>query len=59
MVAADFEAYSDKQEQVEDAFRSRKDWAQLAVLNTAQLGWFSSDRAIRTYNREIWKADTD
>ena len=55
MVAADFEAYLDAQTSVETAFRNSSQWAKSAVLNTARVGWFSSDRSIRTYDREIWK----
>ena len=54
MVAADFAAYGQAQERVEQAFRQRDDWARSAVLNTAHVGWFSSDRAIRTYDDDIW-----
>ncbi len=54
MVAADFAAYLAAQTAVEQAFRQRDDWARSAVLNTAHVGWFSSDRAIRSYDREIW-----
>jgi starch phosphorylase len=54
MVAADFAAYLAAQTAVEQAFRERDTWARSAVLNTAHVGWFSSDRAIRSYDREIW-----
>jgi starch phosphorylase len=55
MVAADFEAYRLAQIEVEQAFLQRDKWARSAVLNTAQLGWFSSDRSIMTYEKEIWR----
>ena len=29
-------------------------WQKKAVLNTANMGWFSSDRTITEYAREIW-----
>jgi starch phosphorylase len=54
MVAADFQAYQDAQARAERAYLAPDQWARSAVLNTAQLGWFSSDRAIRAYDREIW-----
>jgi starch phosphorylase len=54
LVAADFQAYLDGQARVESAYRDRDGWLRSAVLNTAGVGWFSSDRAIRTYDREIW-----
>ena len=54
LVAADFEAYLEAQARVDAAFRERETWLRSAVLNTAGVGWFSSDRAIRTYDREIW-----
>lgn len=56
MVAADFDAYHLGQARVEQAFNARESWARSAVLNTANLGWFSSDRSIRTYDREIWNS---
>ncbi len=53
----DFRAYSDAQEKVSDAFRDQAHWAKMAILNTARMGKFSSDRTIREYARDIWKAE--
>jgi len=54
MVAADFEDYWRAQGMVEEYFQDREQWVRSTVLNTAGVGWFSSDRSIRTYDREIW-----
>jgi starch phosphorylase len=54
MVAADFEAYWKAQRAVDALWRSPRDWWRMAILNTARMSWFSSDRAIREYAREIW-----
>ena len=55
MVLADFRAYSDCQARAEAAFRDRAGWARRAILNTARMGKFSSDRTIREYATEIWR----
>jgi glycogen phosphorylase len=54
MVLADFRAYSDCQAKVDAAFRDRDSWARKAILNTARVGKFSSDRTIREYAGQIW-----
>jgi len=54
MVAADFEAYWQAQRAVDALWRSPPDWWRMSILNTARMSWFSSDRAIREYAREIW-----
>ncbi|HZZ20476.1 MAG TPA: glycogen/starch/alpha-glucan phosphorylase [Opitutaceae bacterium] len=54
MVLADFRAYSDCQEKVDAAFRDKDKWARMAILNTARVGKFSSDRTIREYATDIW-----
>ncbi|HBC25561.1 MAG TPA: glycogen phosphorylase, partial [Pseudomonas sp.] len=55
MVCADFEAYWQAQLEVEERWRDPARWWRSSVLNTARTGWFSSDRTIREYAREIWK----
>ncbi len=52
---ADFRAYSDSQKLVSEAFCDQSKWAKMAILNTARVGKFSSDRTISEYARDIWK----
>jgi glycogen phosphorylase len=52
---ADFAAYCRAQEEVSKAFVDRPRWGKMAVLNTARVGKFSSDRTIAEYARDIWK----
>jgi starch phosphorylase len=58
MVLADFRRYSDCQAAVDAAYRDRRRWARMAILNTARVGRFSSDRTIREYAGDIWKLNT-
>ena len=57
LVLADFQAYSDAHKKVDAAFKDRSQWAKMAILNTARMGKFSSDRTIAQYAKEIWKLD--
>ena len=41
---------------VDEAWRDRKRWLRSSIINTANVGWFSSDRAIAEYAQEIWNA---
>jgi len=54
MVAADFAAYAAAQHQVAEIWHRKEDWTHKTILNTVNMGWFSSDRTIREYAREIW-----
>ena len=55
MVLADFRAYCDCQARIDEVYRDPTRWAKMAILNTARMGKFSSDRTIREYAKEIWK----
>jgi starch phosphorylase len=54
MVAADFDAYMAAQRRIDIAWRDRAHWTAMAVRNTANMGWFSSDRTISEYATDIW-----
>ncbi|WP_220814058.1 glycogen/starch/alpha-glucan phosphorylase [Pseudomonas paralcaligenes] len=56
MVCPDFDDYWLAQRRVDELWRSPARWWRAAVLNTARMGWFSSDRTIREYARDIWGA---
>jgi glycogen phosphorylase len=56
MVTADFEDYFDTQRRVDALRRQRPAWAKSCIMNIAGMGWFSSDRAIRSYAEAIWAA---
>jgi starch phosphorylase len=55
MIMADFESYVRCQQAVARAYADRGQWARKSILNTANMGPFSSDRTIRQYADEIWK----
>ena len=54
MVGADFDAYAKAQRDVDAIWRKTEDWTEKTILNTVNMGWFSSDRTIREYARDIW-----
>ncbi len=53
-VLADFEAYLYAQSLVAKAYEDRRAWARIMLINIAKSGYFSSDRTIQEYAREIW-----
>lgn len=54
LVLADFDAYARIQEEAGRAYAEPKRWWRSAIINVARMGFFSSDRTIREYARDIW-----
>ena len=54
---ADFRSYAEAHERIEAAYRDEKRWAEMAILNVAHVGKFSSDRTIQEYVDDIWHLD--
>ncbi|MFA5906348.1 MAG: glycogen/starch/alpha-glucan phosphorylase, partial [Desulfobacula sp.] len=56
LVLADFENYAVTQETVAKTYKDQTRWNRMSILNTANMGKFSSDRAVREYANDIWGA---
>ena len=54
MTLLDFDSYKEKKEEALRAYVDQKTWAKKALVNIAKAGYFSSDRTIEEYNRDIW-----
>lgn len=54
---ADFRSYLDAQQAVSNAWQDSEKWTQMSILNTAASGFFSTDRTMMEYNRDIWKLE--
>jgi starch phosphorylase len=54
MVLADYQAYVECQEAVSRLYLDQAEWTRRSILCTANMGKFSSDRAVMEYAREIW-----
>ncbi|XWN33129.1 MAG: glycogen/starch/alpha-glucan phosphorylase [Devosia sp.] len=57
MLTDDFDAFYDAQRAVDAAWHDRDRWVRSTVLNTARCGFFSSDRTIAGYAKDIWQAE--
>ncbi|MFC3120427.1 glycogen/starch/alpha-glucan phosphorylase [Agaribacter flavus] len=58
LVLADFEDYCKANLALDLAYRDKSKWAKMAILNTAKMGKFTSDRSIKDYVERIWKLDS-
>lgn len=54
LVTCDFDSYYAKQREVDVAYKDSDKWSKMAALNVARMGWFSSDRTIKGYAKDIW-----
>lgn len=54
MTLLDFDSYKEKKEEALRAYADQKTWAKKTLVNIAKAGYFSSDRTIKEYNRDIW-----
>ena len=55
LALADYKAYVEAQREGDKAYLNKARWARMAILNTARVGKFSSDRTIQEYADDIWK----
>ena len=57
MTLSDFESYRAKKDEMLADYEDRKAWAKMMLTNISKAGFFSSDRTIEQYNKDIWKLD--
>jgi starch phosphorylase len=57
-VTTDFDSYCEAQERVDVLWRKKAEWWQASIHNIANMAWFSSDRTIAEYAKEIWDVQT-
>lgn len=55
MTLLDYKDYAAKKEEIYKDYENRMAWAKKMLVNTAKAGFFSSDRTIAEYNKDIWK----
>ena len=55
MTFPDFDDYSKVREQAYKDYEDKEKWAKKMLINISNAGYFSSDRTIEQYNKEIWK----
>ncbi|WP_301098444.1 glycogen/starch/alpha-glucan phosphorylase [Otariodibacter sp.] len=54
---ADFRSYIDTQDKVAQYFSNKKAWTRSAIINIANMGYFSSDRSVLDYAKNIWNIE--
>lgn len=57
MLLADYRAYLEAQDEVDKVYQDKEAWARKSIYNTANMGYFSSDRSIKDYAEQIWQIE--
>lgn len=55
MTLLDLEEYIEAKDRMFEDYQNRQKWKKMMLVNIAKAGFFSSDRTISEYNRDIWK----
>ena len=55
MVLADFRAYREAQEKIQQLYRQPEVWSRMSLMNIAGSGVFCADRAVEEYAHRIWR----
>ncbi|PKK92948.1 MAG: glycogen phosphorylase, partial [Tenericutes bacterium HGW-Tenericutes-6] len=55
LVMKDYNAYKEAHKLANEAYKDRSKWLKMSLMNIANSGFFTSDRTINDYNRDIWK----
>lgn len=59
LVLADYQDYIRAQSEVDQLYKKREEWIRKSILNTARMGYFSSDRTILEYARNVWNFEPE
>jgi len=54
LVCADFGSYCQTQDVISKMYLNKEEWTKKSIINVAQSGYFSSDRTIREYAKDVW-----
>ncbi|CAN5191475.1 glycogen/starch/alpha-glucan phosphorylase [soil metagenome] len=57
LLLRDFRSYINCQNDIHALWKKKEDWARISIINSANMGKFSSDRSIRDYCRDIWETE--
>jgi starch phosphorylase len=57
LALADYRSYIDCQDAVDRSWQDPDAWTRMSILNAARCGFFSADRTVRDYSRNIWRVD--
>ena len=53
-VLKDFASYVEAQEKINELYKNQEKWLKISIINTAKSGFFTTDRTMKQYNKDIW-----